>query len=319
MAGGLTFRNSLDPDNITARTVAPGAGILAFTGLAPTLSINSSGLTPVTRAPGAGAIVLTGRAPTVSVATPGSGPAQGNIFNDGWELTPSVGCGLSILLDANNWDDFGPSSTCASVPPCAEVITSDKFSGSKCLRVHFKDGDGSNGPDFRIVKAFSPITRSYYRAYMKWDSNWLWSPGQDHKTMIWGPPPEQQLVYFNLRGRSGGTAAYVDIYSTTNDTHMTDPSSVVPRGEWVLFEMAVQWGAGGWVRAKINGLQCNLNTNEGGAGYNPENCNLGASAAFVKIDTTYNNFGYFEANVSGNSSNAYFDDIAISSIDWIGA
>lgn len=289
--GKLTFRNVLDPDG-PARIIPVGLGSIALTGRAPSLTIASTG---------------------------GNPPGQGNVFNSGWEGAPSTGCSFNNLTDNLAWADYGPSGTCSASPPIAEVITSDKNSGSKCMRVHFKNGDGSNGPDFRIIKSFSTITTSYYRAYMKWDANWRWSPGQDHKTMIWGPPPEDQNVYFNLAGHPGGATAYPKIYSRLQDSFQADHSIFISPGVWNLIEMGVKWGASGWIRVKVNGVLASLSTTDGGAGYNPENVNPGSGCGYIKLDTTYNNFAYFEANVSGGASNCYYDDVAISSVNWIGA
>lgn len=241
------------------------------------------------------------------------------IFTSGWENAPGTSCDVTNITDDGAWDDFGPSGTCSASPAIALLSTSEVNSGSRSLRVHFKDGDGANGPDFRIVHDFgATYPELYYRWMQKWDSNWRWSPGNDHKMLITGPPPEQQVIYFNLRGHTGGASAYPAIHIITPDTVVSDQSVVVSPGEWVRFEMGIRWGSGGWVRARINGNACTLTT-EAGNEVDPENTNPGSNGGFVKLDTTYNNFTYFEANVSGNAANCYYDDVLVDDADWPGA
>jgi hypothetical protein len=242
------------------------------------------------------------------------------IFSSSWENAPSTGCTFNNLTDNGAWDDYGPGggAVCAASPPIAEVIVSDSFSGEKCLRVHFKDGDGSNGPDFRIAHAWaSDEAFTSYRWYQKWDANWRWSPGRDHKMIITGPLPEAQLVYFNLRGSPGGTTAYGAIHIILPDTVVSDTSVTVSAGSWHLFELDVQWGSGGFVRARIDGVSLDL-TVEAGTAVDPENVNPGSGGGYVKWDTTYNDFAYFEANVVGDSSHTYVDDLVVDDADPIG-
>jgi len=252
---------------------------------------------------------------------PSSATASGGtpFFASGWEDAPGTTCAFDNLTDSSAWDDYGPAGTCSEVPVIAQLSTTEHNSGSRSLQVHFKDGDGANGPDFRIVHAYGTThATTYLRWYQKWDSNWRWSPGNDHKMVITGPPPEQQLVYFNLRGVTGGASAYGAIHIISPDTVVSDQTITVSPGAWYRFELGVQWGAGGWVRAKINGTNLTL-THEAGNVVDPENVNPGSGGAFIKLDTTYNAFTYFEANVVGDAANCYYDDVAVATDDWVGA
>jgi hypothetical protein len=157
----------------------------------------------------------------------------------------------------------------------------------------------------------------FIRWYQKWDSNWLWAPGNDHKMCIFGPV-DTQLLYFNIRGNSGGTTGYAAIHVITPDSVIKGDNVTVTRGAWHRFEINVRWGSGGYVRARIDGTDLTW-AHEAGNVIDPENVNPGANCGFIKMDNTYNNFAYFEANVVGNASNSYWDDVAVASDDWIGA
>lgn len=204
----------------------------------------------------------------------------------------------------------------------ASVQTSEKNAGAKALQVHFKDGDGSNGPDFRIITYLvDRIPVSAIRWYQKWDANWKWSPGQDHKLAIAGPvvgAVDEQRIYFNIRGQSGGTAGYPAIYLLEPDSFYSDQSLSITPGSWHLLEMLIVWGANGSVRIKVDGVERTLTHEAGGTVDIHDFDTGGAGMDFLKLDTTYNNFGYFEANVSGDQSNTYYDDVAVADDDWIG-
>lgn len=248
------------------------------------------------------------------------------LFLSGWEdsstnISDCSGGPNDALMDLGVWDDYGPGagSVCAATPDIAQLSTVERHSGSRSLQVHFKNGDGGNGPDFRIVNALGGNrTNTYFREYIKWDANWKWA-GSDHKTVIFGGGGQStQDVYFNIRGNNGGGATgRIAIHVIPSDTVLSDTTNglVVP-GRWYLIEGHIVSGVNGRIEAKLDGVPLTLAT-EAGNTVNPANLNTGSGIDYVKLDTTYNVFSYFEANVSGGNSNVYYDDVAVCD-SWCG-
>lgn len=247
------------------------------------------------------------------------------VWQDGWENAAGTTCnntGTSTdnIMDAGNWNEYGPSSTCTDNPPITTLSTTEHNSGNRSLQVHFQTGDGANGPDFRMNKVLAGganRTDTYFREYIKWDANWQWA-GADHKTAIFGSGNEaSQDVYINVRGQNGGGAVGRLAIYTPTDTFFSDTvNGLVVPGQWNLIEAHIRSGSNGAVEIKLNGVLLNL-TVEAGNAANPSNLNTGSGVGYFKIDTTYNDFAFFESHVSGGSSNAYYDDVAICD-SWCG-
>ncbi|MEQ1878071.1 MAG: hypothetical protein ABL958_15620, partial [Bdellovibrionia bacterium] len=121
-------------------------------------------------------------APTV-MPTPPPTPSAGVsiFFRNGWENRTELGCTLQGLLDgsggtsATAWQDYGPSSTCNSIPPVAQISTAEKHDGNRALQVNFEPDGTLNGPDFRIVQQFTGRNEIYARWWVKYSDNWRWA------------------------------------------------------------------------------------------------------------------------------------------------
>jgi hypothetical protein len=235
------------------------------------------------------------------------------IFQNGWDAQSALGCGLSILLDGNAWNDYGPSSTCTN--NVAQVTNAESHDGGRALQVNFFPDGSGNGPDFRIIQNLGGArSQIYARWYVKYSNNWRWA-SSDHKIAIFGDTSSSQDVYFNVRGNGNGGQGRVAIHVIPSDTVFSDPTSNMSPGVWHLCEIHIVSGPGGRVEAKLDGRLLNL-TAEAGRGGSITNLNTGANVSYIKMDTTYNAYSY--PTSLGLTMQTWFDTVAVSTQGWIG-
>lgn len=253
--------------------------------------------------------------------------AQTTIFESGWEDAPSTGCTFNNNTDNGAWTDYGPSSTCTPSPPLAEASTADARSGTKSLRLYFRDGDGDNGPDFRLEAPTLPgaplsgtVALSYW---MKWSSGWFWATA-DHKTLIVNTTASSQGIYLNLQqGSGGGSTAKFRVFAPVGVDRCESNNITINRGEWVHIEAKFVMGAGGTLDMKLNGTLATWTGCTGGIDFS--NINLGTGLNTIKLDSTYNCFDAPAPNVCPDPNNfefnadlesAFYDDVRVCTGDW---
>lgn len=253
-----------------------------------------------------------------------------NVFSSGWELATGTAatCNADIndpLTDHFLWNgDYGPGSgaVCSATPPIARLDTVVIHGGTKSMRIHYKVGDGANGPDFRISRLYGQeYGELWFSWYQYWDANWVWAAA-DHKMVIVGAvsPSFSQDVYFNIRGNGVGQSGRFIVANQTADAFFRDvgtAGNVIP-GVWNHFEAHIVSGTHGSMEARVNGVQLTLSKEAGSGTTNVSDINTGPSLGYIKLDTTYNDFATFESNVVGGSSNTYYDDVGVSNLGWIG-
>jgi hypothetical protein len=235
------------------------------------------------------------------------------IFENGWENQTSLGCSLSILLDGNGWNDYGPSSSCTS--DIARITNAERHDGNRALQVNFRPDGSINGPDFRIIQDLGGNrSQVYARWYVKYSPNWRWASA-DHKVAIFGNSSYTQDVYFNVRGNGNGGQGRVAVHVIPSDTVLSDPTSNMEPGVWHLCEIRIVSGSGGRVEVKLDGRLLNLQS-EAGRSASASNLNTGSGVAYIKLDTTYNAYSY--PSSLGLTMQAYYDSVAVSTQGWVG-
>lgn len=319
----------------TSVSISDGVGTVSISG---SLSVTPAVTTTYTlTATGAGGTTISTATVTVTgggTTPPGqpSGPGTANVFYSGWEQATGTAatCNADIndpLTDRFLWNgDYGPgnNAVCSANPPIVRLDTAITHGGStKSMRVHYKIGDGANGPDFRISRLFGQEYHEIWVSwYQYWDPNWVWA-GADHKMLIAGSNnPISQDTYFNVRGNSGGgQVGRFIVANNTEDAFFHDAGTAgdLHPGQWYHFEGHIVSGVHGYVEAKVNGVLLNLVWEVGPGSTDPYNQNTGASLGYIKLDTTYNDFAYFEAHIGAlGSSNTYYDDVSVGTTGWIG-
>lgn len=231
------------------------------------------------------------------------------------------------LNDLGTWIDYGPGggAVCSATPDLAEIVNTACLTGNNCLQLNFKDGDGDNGPDFRIIfnETAARTTTTYGSYAIKWSSNWCFPPA-DNKTMITNTSVTVQAQYINVVGDTTGscaTTAHIKLFP--EGVNYCDSTNItITRGVWHVIDF--RWipgtGTSGSFTVRFDGT---VATWANCTGQNPNAMNTGTQFNGFKLDTTINCFDPGPPNVCSDSWEAYvdtgqmwYDDVQMCSGDW---
>lgn len=263
-------------------------------------------------------------------------PAYGaTLLDTGWENAQN-GClfNNTYLFDGGNIPMYSDGGCCTSQctgpmtcaagnggeawsGPAIEVVSDRTHTGNHALRVNYMDNrngacddTGGNGPYACIAISLGSARNEMYIRYYTY-----WSPGFVFTDRI------KQLIFYptNLYLQLLDNHLYFETYSNGSAYSVTSgPGSGLVGGRWYLIEWHVKCGAGGFIKARVNGQDVVFNVHEGGPAVDVNNFNACGNPTNFKIDHTYNNWSGY---VTRSTTHGYqwYDDLKITDAGgWIG-
>lgn len=251
------------------------------------------------------------------------GAEASTIFASGWENARSATCGSGAITDNYVWTNFSPydacSYSCYNNSPVISVVSGQKQEGNYSLKLVFPPYSACStiGTSYTVTKKLpNPASEIYARWYIKWSSYWKWSPDQNHRIMVFGNSPNDNII-LNIRGNADGNTGRVQVRVVPADSTFSDRGVAITKDTWHLFEIHIVTGAQGKVEIKVNGTPLNLSYESGTGGTNILNINTGPAINVFRINPSYADYQYLIN--TGQIMSVWYDSMIVNNGDgWIG-